>query len=162
MPYSKRQGGFTYLLLLVALSALALSLLKSQEDVQMRHTEQQEAELLFRGDQYRAAIAAYRAEGNGCFPVRAEQLLIDKRGPAPRYHLRQVWVDPLTNDKTWGAIYDAQGRWVGVRSLGSGKPRRKAGFRHDAETFSKASSYYDWAFKVDTDPRAPLPAACGR
>lgn len=162
MAQAKQQGGFTYLVVLVALSALALSLLKSQEDVQMRYTEQQEAELLFRGDQYRAAIAAYRAAGNGCFPVRVEQLVLDKRGPAPRYHLRQVWVDPLTNDKTWGAIYDSQGRWIGVRSRGSGKPRRKTGFSHDVETFSKANSYYDWAFKVDTDATAPLPASCGR
>lgn len=162
MPPTKQQGGFTYLLLLVALSVLALSLLKSQENVQMRHTEQQEAELLFRGEQYRKAIAAYRAVGNGCFPVRVEQLMLDRRGPVPRYHLRQAWDDPLTNKKTWGTIYDAQGRWIGVRSLGSGKPRRKAGFSHDAETFSKANSYYDWSFKVETDPTAPLPAACGR
>ncbi|HEY3983140.1 type II secretion system protein [Cedecea sp.] len=162
MRLTERQGGFTYLLLLVALSALALSLLKSQDSVQMRYWEQQEAELLFRGEQYRAAIAAYRAVGNGCFPVRVEQLTLDKRGPTPRYHLRQAWVDPLTNDKTWGAIYDPQGRWIGVRSLGKGKPRRKVGFSHDIETFSKAKSYYDWTFKVEGDPQAPMPAACGR
>ncbi|WP_313654399.1 hypothetical protein [Pantoea sp.] len=162
MPHNNQQGGFTYLLVLIALSALALSLLKSQDDVQMRHREQQEAELLFRGDQYRAAIAAYRAAGNGCFPVRTEQLLLDRRGPVPRYHLRQAWADPLTNNKTWGAIYDSQGRWIGVRSLGAGKPRRKVGFSHDAATFSQASRYYDWTFKVDSDPTAPLPAACGR
>lgn len=162
MTVTERQGGFTYLLLLVALAALSLSLLKSQEGAQMRHREQQEAELLFRGEQYRAAITAYREAGNGCFPVRVEQLLLDKRGPTPRYHLRQAWVDPLTHHKTWGIIYDPQGRWIGVRSQGKGEPRRKVGFRHDAEAFIKAKSYYDWTFKVESDPQAPMPAACGR
>ncbi|CAI1109444.1 hypothetical protein [Serratia quinivorans] len=162
MPLTERQGGFTYLLLLIALSALALSLLKSQDGAQMRHREQQEAELLFRGEQYRAAITAYRAAGNGCFPVRMEQLLEDKRGPQPRYHLRQAWADPLTHSKTWGLIYDPQGRWIGVRSLGKGQPYRKAGFSHNADTFSKAKSYYDWTFKVENDPQAPMPRACGR
>lgn len=162
MTLTERQGGFTYLLLLIALSVLALSLLKSQEGAQMRHREQREAELLFRGEQYRAAIAAYRAAGNGCFPVRVEQLVTDKRGPTQRYHLRQAWADPLTNSKTWGAIYDPQGRWIGVRSLGKGEPRRKVGFSHDVEIFSKAKSYYDWTFKVESDPQAPMPPACGR
>lgn len=162
MSLNERQGGFTYLLLLITLSLMALSFLKSQDSEQMRYREQQEAELLFRGEQYRAAIASYRAAGNGCFPVRAEQLTLDKRGPKPRYHLRQVWTDPLTNSKTWGAIYDPQGRWIGVRSLGKGEPRRKVGFSHDVETFSKAKSYYDWTFKVESDPQAPMPSACGQ
>jgi len=162
MMATERQGGFTYLLLLVAVSVLAFSLLKTQEVRQMRYREQQEAELLFRGEQYRAAITAYRAAANGCFPVRVEQLLIDKRGPTRRFHLRQAWPDPLTNSKTWGLIYDPQGRWIGVRSLGKGTPRRKTGFSHDVETFKKAKSYYDWTFKVESDPQAPMPGACGR
>jgi len=162
MNLIERQGGFTYLLLLIFLSVLSVMLLKSLDTEKMHHRERQEAELLFRGEQYRQAIAAYRAAGNGCFPVRVEQLTLDKRGPRPRYHLRQAWVDPLTNNKTWGAIYDPQGRWIGVRSLGKGEPRRKAGFSHDADSFSKAKSYYDWTFKVDSDQKAPMPAACGR
>lgn len=148
--------------LLAALSVISLALLKSQDAIHMRYTEQQEAELLFRGEQYRKAIVAYRAAGNGCFPVRVEQLVFDTRGTIHRYHLRHAWIDPLTNNKSWGLIYDSQGRWIGVRSLAKGKPRRKVGFSHDEEAFSKASSYYDWTFKVDSDPLAPQPASCGR
>jgi type II secretory pathway pseudopilin PulG len=161
MKCTDRQGGFTYLMLLIVLSILALSWLKSSDEIQMRHREQQEAELLFRGDQIRAAIAAYRATGSGCFPVRFEQLLTDRRGKKPRYHLRQHYSDPLTNSKNWGMIYDPQGRWIGVRSQGKGGPRKKAGFRHDAERFSQAKSYYDWRFEVESDAQAPLPRACG-
>lgn len=162
MHPTEQQKGFTYLLLLIFLSVLALSLLKSQDSIQMWYRQQQEAELLFRGAQYRKAIASYHAAGNGCFPVRVEQLLIDKRGPVPLYHLRQAWIDPLTNKKKWGAIYDAQGRWIGVRSLGKGTPRRKVGFSQDRDIFSKAKSYYDWKFVVDSDPQAPMPSACTR
>lgn len=158
----KQQGGFTYLLLLIALSTLALSLLKSRDEVQMRYQAQQEAELLFRGEQIRAAIQAYRGNGDGCFPVRFEQLLIDKRGRKPLYHLRQHYADPLTGSKNWGMILDPQGRWIGVRSLGKGTPRKKVGFRHDPKQFAKAKTYYDWKFQVESDPQAPLPADCGR
>lgn len=162
MKNTDRQGGFTYLLLLIALSTLALSLLKSRDEVQMRYQEQQEAELLFRGEQIRAAIASYRTNGNGCFPVRFEQLLIDNRGPKPRYHLRQHYADPLTGSKNWGMIYDPQGRWIGVYSMGKGTPRKKTGFRHDAQRFAEAKSYNDWKFQLESDLQAPLPGACGR
>lgn len=166
----RSQGGFTYLMLLIALSVLAVSLLKTTDAVQMRHVQQQEAELLFRGEQIRAAIASYRggdalqdgghkAKGHGCFPVSFAQLLEDKRGASPRYHLRQYYADPLTQ-QTWGMLYDEKQRWIGVHSLGRGKPRRKTGFKADEEKFSQASSYADWTFTVTPDPQAPLPRAC--
>ena len=167
MRRSKRlrcQGGFTYLMLLVALSALAVSLLKSSDTVRMHHREQLEKELLFRGEQIRAAIAAYRADNtgeNGCFPVRFEQLLDDPRGSRPRYHLRQLYADPLTQKQAWGMIYDEKGRWIGVHSMGKGKPLRKTGFRPGEEAFSDAKSYRDWRFVVEGDSLAPLPTACG-
>ena len=155
MRSTEGQGGFSYLLLLAALSVLALSLLKSQDGARMRHQADLEAELLFRGERIKSAIAAYQANGNGCFPVRMEQLLVDKRGQIVRYYLRQAWSDPLTGSKSWGLIYDPQGRWIGVRSTGRGVPRKKAGFGKGNEQFVKAKSYYDWTFKVESDPQAP-------
>ena len=168
------QGGFTYLLLLIALSVLAISLLKTTDTAKIKHVYQQEAELLFRGEQIRAAIASYRGEdaqqpardktnknrGHGCFPVSFAQLLADTRGTSPRYHLRQHYADPLTQRHEWGMVYDEKHRWIGVHSLGNGKPRRKSGFKHDDEKFADASSYADWTFTVTADPRAPLPRAC--
>lgn len=161
----QKQGGFTYLLLLVMLSALAFSMLKSRDGDNMRHREQLEAELLFRGEQIRLAIASYRSRKNGitgCFPVTFEQLLRDTRGQKPVFHLRQHYHDPLTNHKTWGMIYDQQGRWIGVHSLGEGIPRKKTGFTNDADAFTKAKSYIEWKFQVDSDPLAPLPKMCDR
>lgn len=169
------QGGFTYLMLLIALSVLALSLLKAADGEKMRHIYQQEQELLFRGEQIRMAIASYRDEEisseksreksrnprtHGCFPVSFAQLLEDKRGRSPRYHLRQLYADPLTQRQEWGMIYDEKKRWIGVHSLGHGKPRRKAGFKSDEEKFAKAQSYAEWTFTVKPDPQAPLPSHC--
>jgi type II secretory pathway pseudopilin PulG len=159
---TERQGGFTYLLLLLVLTTFSLTMLKSADLEKMRWQEQLEDELLFRGEQYRAAIEAYHTAGSGCFPVNVEQLQVDKRGAVPRYHLRQVWGDPLTGQKAWGMIYDPQGRWTGVHSLGTGTPRRKTGFAKDGDKFAQAKSYADWAFKVKSNPQAPLPSACGK
>jgi type II secretory pathway pseudopilin PulG len=158
----KQQGGFTYLLLLIALSVLAMALLKSTDEITMRYRERQEKELLFRGEQIRAAIASYRAVGHGCFPTDFAQLLDDERGMKPVYHLRQHYRDPLTNQETWAMLYDPDGRWIGVTSAGNGTPLRKAGFSEEAVEFSKAKTYQDWKFTVKSDLNAPLPTACGR
>lgn len=159
---SLRQGGFTYILLLLALTVLALSLLKSKDTIQVRFRQQQESELLFRGEQIREAMRLYRVDehSNGCFPVGFEELIQDTRGGKTRYHLRQWFTDPLTGQKEWGKIFDDQHRWIGVYSKGKGTPLRKEGFVKDSETFKGAKSYREWAFKLETDPSAPLPEAC--
>lgn len=159
---SLTQGGFTYLLLLLALTAVALSLLKSQDTIKMRHRQQQEAELLFRGEQIREAMRLYRSDehGNGCFPTGFEALIRDTRGGKTRYHLRQWFTDPLTGQKEWGKIFDDEQRWIGVYSRGAGKPLRKEGFVKDGETFKDAKNYREWAFTLEKDPSAPLPGAC--
>lgn len=158
---AQNQAGFTYLLLLIALSALAISMLKTLDGANMRHIEQQEAELLFRGEQIQAAIAAYHSKGSGCFPTSFEQLLTDNRGKVPFYPLRHAYNDPITH-QPFAKILDVKGRWIGVHSLSTGKPRRKAGFTKDAEVFATAKQYSDWKFRVKDDPLAPLPAACER
>ena len=158
----QQQGGFSYLLLLIGLSVLALSLLKSTDEVATRHRQQQETELLFRGEQIRAAITAYRAVGNGCYATGFEQLLEDRRGPKPVHHLRQHYLDPLTQKSDWKMILDADGRWLGVTTQGEGIPLRKTGFVKDAAEFAEARTYEDWKFVVKSDLTAPLPAACDK
>ncbi|MHC9060950.1 hypothetical protein [Pantoea sp. y20] len=157
-----RQGGFTYLMLLLALTAVALSLLKSQDAIKMQRRQQQETELLFRGEQIREAMRLYRIDehGNGCFPSGFEALIRDTRSGKTRYHLRQWFTDPLTGQKAWGMIFDDQHRWIGVYSKGLGKPLRKEGFVKDSEKFRDAKNYREWAFTLEKDPSAPLPSAC--
>ncbi|CAI1710253.1 Uncharacterised protein [Serratia ficaria] len=163
MPNGSREGGFSYLLLLAWLSVLALMMLRSEEHLHAQWRQEREAQLLFAGDQIRAAIDSYRKNPNGgaCFPLDFQQLLSDSRGGRTEYRLRRLYRDPLTGRQEWGMIYDSQQRWVGVYSQGKGEPLKKNGFatRYD-EHFKNAKSYADWQFKVEEDAGAPLPAQC--
>ncbi|MEW5561958.1 hypothetical protein AB1287_17210 [Enterobacter asburiae] len=156
------QQGFTCLLLLLALTILALSMLKSQDLIELRHRQQQEAELLFRGEQIRQAIRQYRTASyaNGCYPTGFDDLLKDMRGGKIHYHLRQWFSDPLTGQRQWGMTFDDKGRWIGVYSQGQGRPLRKEGFVLDGEKFRQATRYQEWVFEVEKDPAAPLPSVC--
>lgn len=158
------QGGFTYLFVLLALTLLAFTLQKSLESIQIAHRQQQEAELLFRGEQIRQAIRRYKESGDGCFPVDAEHLLVDRRSGKNIYHLRQWYPDPMTGSVTWGSVYDPKGRWIGIYSQGAGRPLRKTGFGSlkDEAKFRQAKSYQEWVFAIEPDALAPLPEACKR
>lgn len=159
-----RQDGFTYLFMLMALTVLSIMLLKNQDSVQTLHRQQQEEELLFRGEQIRQAISRYQSApyANGCYPTNIGQLLEDRRGPGVNHHLRRWYSDPLTGRAEWGMIYDPQGRWTGVYSHSHGRPLRKEGFSAEADItrFKKAKSYAEWKFFVASDLSAPLPSAC--
>ncbi|HFK7188288.1 hypothetical protein [Serratia odorifera] len=158
------QGGFTYLFVLLALTVLALALLKSQEMIKVHHHQQQEDELLFRGEQIRQAINSYQqaSYANGCYPPGFDALLVDARGGKKNYHLRRWFVDPLTGSQQWGMVHDQKGRWIGVHSQGHGRPLRKDGFGShvDEDKFKRATDYSEWVFLADTDAAAPLPSAC--
>ncbi|WP_261455441.1 type II secretion system protein [Serratia ficaria] len=164
MVAGKRQGGFTYLFVLLALTLIAGMLLKSREIAQIHHRQEQEEELLFRGEQIRKAISRYQKApyANGCYPDRLEQLLEDRRGSQVHHHLRRWFSDPLTGNPQWGMNVDPQGRWIGVHSLGSGRPLRKSGFNAqvDVHKFKKAESYSEWVFAVKPDANAPHPSVC--
>ncbi|WAT05550.1 hypothetical protein O1V64_04430 [Rouxiella badensis] len=60
MQSGNAQSGFSYLLLLVGLSLMAILMLKSQDLIATNFRQQQEAQLLFAGNQIRAAINSYR------------------------------------------------------------------------------------------------------
>ncbi|EPF0317224.1 type II secretion system protein [Enterobacter chuandaensis] len=160
----KRQQGFTYLFVLLALTILSIMLLKSHELIQTHYRQQQEDELLFRGQQIQQAIHAYQSApwGNGCFPTGFQQLLEDKRGNKPHFLLRRWFTDPMTGSPMWGMTYDPNGRWIGVHSLGNCRPLRKEGFNGvvNVAQFRKAKSYNEWTFNVQPDATAPLPSAC--
>lgn len=163
MPTGSREGGFSYLLLLAWLSVLAIMMLRSEAHLHTKWRQEREDQLLFSGDQIRAAIDNYRKKtnGNACFPDNFQQLLNDNRSGHTEHLLRQLYPDPLTENREWGMLYDAQQRWIGVYSRGSGVPLKKNGFmaQYD-EQFRKAKSYADWQFKVKEDISAPLPEQC--
>lgn len=114
-----RVRGFTYLWLLFVLAmggALLATIGQRWSGVVQRDREH---ELLFRGAQIAAAIAAYRAAPGVSppqWPAGFDVLVEDRRSALPRRHLRRVYIDPFTGAPDWEPIYAEDGGWRGVRS----------------------------------------------
>jgi type II secretory pathway pseudopilin PulG len=121
----RSQTGFTYIMLLwwVALSGLMLAALSQSWVIDARRAR--EAELIWRGEQFRLALEAYASvpvtEGASRLPTRLEDLLEDRRTGVPQRHLRRIWRDPLTGRAQWGLVREGDGI-VGVHSLSPAAP----------------------------------------
>ncbi len=143
-----RQGGFTYigLLLLIAIGGIGLAAVG-----QVWHTESQrerEKELLFVGEQYARAIGSYYESTPGAvkqYPASLEELLEDRRVPVVRRYLRKLYRDPVTGEADWVLILQ-QGRIVGVHSQSERKPVKQDGFAEAYAGFTGAAQYRDWRF----------------
>jgi hypothetical protein len=106
---------------------------------------EKEAELLFRGDQYREAIAGYfRKERT--YPRELAALLQDRRYPMPVRHLRKLYPDPITGQPDWGLIEAPGGGIMGVYSKSEARPVKSGGFRLADKTSLDAERYADWKF----------------
>lgn len=141
--------GWTYLMLLwwVAISGVMLMALGRSWSLEAQR--QREAELVFRGEQIRAALVAYSKAGQpaGQFPASLDALLEDKRGPAVQRHLRKLWPDPITGHTEWGLVRDENDGIRGVYSLSTKAPLGGP---------SGALSYADWRFEVAGQGEQPV------
>lgn len=139
------QGGMTYLMVLWIIALGSVAMMAATQSWVMDMRRQKEVELLFRGEQIKAALLAYRQSSPPQapqFPVSLDELLEDRRGPLIKRHLRRLYRDPMTVDGEWGLI--KQGPWiVGVHSQSSARPLRAAIASNDG-----ATSYEDWRFEV--------------
>lgn len=140
--------GFTFigLLIIISISGILLSAVGIvwHQDSQ-RNKEQ---ELLFVGDAYRRAIQSYYDEspnGNKQYPQKLEELLLDKRFPSVKRHIRILYPNPITKDYSWMLIKQAD-RIKGVTTKSEQVPIKTAGFPKVYEEFSKAKTYADWKF----------------
>ena len=119
------QAGFTYLMLLwwVALSGLMLAAMAQSWVLDARRAR--EAELIWRGEQFRLAIEAYASvpvgEGQSQLPRRLEDLLEDRRSGELQRHLKRIWPDPITGRSEWGLVREGDGI-KGVHSLSPAPP----------------------------------------
>ncbi len=111
-----------------------------------------EAELFWRGDQYRQAIQSYYEYGAGGsrnragqYPAKLKDLLKDPRSLAPKKHIRRLFIDPMTGGD-WELIKDKGGRITGVHSSSSLEPFQQDGFPAEYEAFVGAASYTAWEF----------------
>ncbi len=107
-----------------------------------------EAELIWRGNQYREAIKSfYQTEHGGSrgqYPTSLDDLVKDPRSATPVRHIRRVYKDPMTDDD-FALI--KQGQYiVGVHSTSELEPFKKDGFSDENASFAGAADYKDWQF----------------
>ncbi|NMM08677.1 MAG: type II secretion system protein [Polaromonas sp.] len=145
---SHKEQGVMLLGLLIFLAILGVVMTKTAEVWSTRLAREREQDLLFVGEQYRAAIERYYYATPGptkALPLTLEDLVKDDRFPQPQHHLRQLYLDPVRGDDTWGVLRQGS-RITGVYSLSDQVPLKKAGFAPKYAEFSAAQSYRGWLF----------------
>jgi type II secretory pathway pseudopilin PulG len=160
-----RQSGFTYIGMYVAVVILGITLATAGIVWGTEIRREKEAELLWVGNQYRMAIARYRAAG-GLFPQQLTDLVQDERVPSARHFLRRLYPDPMTGQADWQLITVPGGSGIlGVASSSHAKPIKVSGFAAQDESFADAECYCDWKFIAGAGHRrlnrAVRPATAG-
>lgn len=145
---ASRQQGIGYLLLLFIIAAMGMLLAGAGEVWQTATRRERERELLFVGEQFRNAIAAYHNRSPGAqkeYPKSLADLLQDTRFPVTVRYLRRIYRDPITNSTAWGLIKRGD-RIVGVYSLSPETPLKQDNFPPGLESFAGRASYQEWIF----------------
>ena len=101
---------------------------------------EKEAELLFRGEQYRDAIASYYKK--------------EQRYPMPVRHLRRLYRDPITGETDWGVVEAPGGGVMGVYSKSAEETVKSGNFSSKNQEFAEGRHYSDWKF-VHSPPGLP-------
>jgi type II secretory pathway pseudopilin PulG len=159
---ARTAAGFTYLGLVFALLLLGLALATAGRVWSLAEQRARERQLLWVGAQYRNAIASYYlrgASGVRTLPMRLEDLLEDRRGPALQRHLRRLYVDPVNGSSEWELLRTALGGITGVRSRSQAQPLKRRNFPVGEEGFDDAACYCDWVFEFVPPLRASTAGA---
>ena len=160
-PAKTRQGGFTYLLVLLLVLATTVAAAAVGTIWSTAAQREKERDLLAVGEEFRNAIASYVRAGTGNarpYPRALQDLVLDVRQPGVRRYLRRVHVDPMTGRAEWGLVTAPDGGIAGVHSLSERKPLKRTGFAEGQRDFESAERYADWLF-VYRSPVAPSRAA---
>ena len=147
--------GFTLLGLLLIVGAMGAGLAAYGTIHSHAAQREKEAELLFRGTQYRLAIESYFRKA-GTYPKKLEDLLVDNRFPTPLRHLRRPYADPMTGAADWGLMEAPEGGGImGVYSSSEAPPIKRGNFPIEYLHFGEAKRYKDWQFFHS--PSGPAP-----
>jgi type II secretory pathway pseudopilin PulG len=152
--------GFTYVGLLALLVLIGLMLAAAGEVAATAAQREREAQLLWVGHEYRAAIGRYWRQRRA-FPQTLQELL----GAAPDalvqvHHLRRLYPDPMTNAVDWVLVLAPGGGIMGVASSSNRAPLKTGHFDDDDHDFAEAKAYADWHFTfLAGKPATPAPLA---
>ena len=144
MSAGKTQAGFVYVGLLLFTALTGGALVAFSEIASHTAQREKEAELLFRGGQYRQAIAEYH-RARQSYPKSLEQLLGDKDSTMPVRHLRRLYPDPITGG-AFALIEAPEGGVMGVHSPSTEAPIKTGNFSKANQSFTGAVAYADWKF----------------
>lgn len=170
------ERGAALLTVLVMVVILGLTATMASQSLGALLQREREAELLWRGQQYRQAIGSYYNVKHGAqqmYPAKLEDLLKDPRFPGAVRHLRRLYADPMTG-KEWELVKDPAEKIIGVRSTSDLEPFQQAGFPKGLEDLEGKTAYREWEFvfvppkktetqtqgsrsKVQGNPNTPAP-----
>jgi type II secretory pathway pseudopilin PulG len=134
-----RAGGVLYIMVLMALLIMGIA---TAVVGPVWHTEvrrDKEAELLFRLNEYRNAIARFRAD-RGRPPRELKDLLEDRSQLQIRRYLRRLYRDPITGKDDWKLDYvaDQTGATLGIADIHSSSEQEPI------RNFKGKKTYKDW------------------
>lgn len=153
----RRERGFTYVgvMIMVAVIGAAVAAALTAGSALTRRAA--EDELLAIGLEFRQALKSYAEStpaGQPDAPRELAELLLDRRQPSVRRHLRRLYPDPLTGKAEWGMVRGPDGRVVGVHSLAQSEAIRLANFPAGLEALEGRRRHHEWVFAWQPDIQA--------
>jgi type II secretory pathway pseudopilin PulG len=154
------QNGFTFLAALMVVVIMGIMLCLTAQPWKTIMKREREQELLFRGLQYKRAIAAWntRHTTSGATPKviplnKLEDLLLDPSSLQKTKYLRQLYKDPMTG-KDFTIIRDKGGKGIiGVASTSNDVPIKVSFSEYSGlDSFNQKQKYSDWRFVFGNDP----------
>lgn len=148
MSMKHKPLGFSYIGLLIAIAIAGIGLAAAGTVWHQTMQRAREIELLYLGDTYRQAIASYyqsNPTGVKTYPKTLSELLVDKRFPTIKRHIRTLYPNPINPKKPWSLVVQ-QGQILGVYVDSDTEPIKKTGFPEIYQSFEKAERYSDWQF----------------
>ena len=152
MSAGKNQKGFTLMGAMIMVAAMGAGLAVYGQMASHAAQREKEAELLFRGNQYRQAIESFYKKDQK-YPRALAELLEDRRYPNPAHHLRKLHADPITGRPEGGLMEAPGGGIMGVYSKSEEAPIKTGGFTLANKTFADAKRYADWQFFYTPQPK---------
>lgn len=143
----KFEDGFSYLSLLFIIVVMGIALSVTGQVWSTIVKREKEAELLFRGNEFREAIGMFynSTPGVKAYPRELQILLADSRFPVTKRYLRKIYDDPMTGKPDWELIKTQDSRIIGVRSSSDERPL-KTSFSREFKHFEGKLKYSEWEF----------------